>query len=48
MEVVVGRKAGHKRESRVLPGRLLKGCGDASRRGMAVLDRTRLIGRLSI
>src|SRR6185312_6336095 len=29
-----------------LPGRLHQACGDASRRGMVVLDRTRLTGRL--
>lgn len=30
------------------PGRLLERCGDAAPRGMAVLDRTRLIGRLPL
>jgi len=45
-EVVAGRKAWPQRESRVLPGRLLKVCGDTDRRGMIALDRTRLIDRL--
>lgn len=30
------------------PGRLLERCGNAAPRGMAVHDRTRLIGRLPI
>jgi hypothetical protein len=45
-EVASSRKVWRQRESRVLPGRPLKGCGDAVRRGMIALDRTRLTGRL--
>ena len=47
-EVAGDRKILLQRGSRVLPGRLLKGCGDAVRRGMIALDRTRLIGRLPL
>jgi len=47
-EVAGDRKILLQRGSRALPGRLLKGCGDAVRRGMIALDRTRLIGRLPL
>ncbi len=43
---VAGVERPWQRGSRVLPGRSLKGCGDVVRRGMTVLDRTRLTGRL--
>ena len=43
----IGKSHGNvQRGSRVLPGRLLEGCGDAAPRGMIALDKTRLTGQL--